>query len=183
MQEIHYYNLTNGLEDVASAKNGARFIRIQSTQLEQKHFGLVIMDLDNDLLMHLALGYKCVIHDKASRSGNVSRACWYGIPWIKYCLERVWFNRIPKETIVKTFNLAKYFAQQYKKLGTSEKRKLKYYKKFLMTNSVNLEYQCCHTEHDGDHNYYRNLAEKFVLDNKIIEPRKIPFLRSKSWIL
>lgn len=181
MTEIHYYNLTNGIEDL-NQDHEARFVRIQSTLLEQKHFGQVIRELDNDLLMHLALGYKCVIHDKGSRNGKISRACWYGIPWIKYCLERAWLDIVPKIAPVKTYNLAQYFGQQYKKLDQSEKRKLLYFKKFAITDEINLEYICDHTTHDGDYRYYSNILKKFVLNNQNIGFPTMPLFRWESVI-
>lgn len=163
MDIIHYINLTNGIEDIPRLKK-YRFIRIQSTHLEQNHFEEVLMDLDNDLLMNLALGNKCIIHDKASRGGKLSRAIWYGIPWIRYALERAWFSKVPETVFVKSFNTAKYFDQLYRGLSASVKRKLKYYKKFLFCDHVEIGYVCDRTIHDGNHNYYRKILEETLIN-------------------
>lgn len=163
MNSIHYVNLTNGIEDIDKLKN-YRFIRIQSTYLEQNHFEKVLIDLDNDFIMNLALGNKCIIHDKASRRGKLSRAVWYGIPWIRYALERAWFDKIPETVPVKSFNNAKYFDQLYRGLSASAKRKLEYYKKFLFCDHVEIDYACDRTVHDGDHEYYRQILEETLIN-------------------
>ena len=163
MNSIHYVNLTNGIEDIDKLDN-YRFIRIQSTHLEQNNFEEVLMNLDNDFIMNLALGNKCIIHDKASRGGKLSRAVWYGIPWIRYALERAWFDKVPETVLVKSFNNAKYFDQLYRSLSASAKRKLKYYKKFLFCDHVEIGYVCDRTIHDGDHNYYRRILEETLIN-------------------
>lgn len=173
MNSIHYVNLTNGIEDISILEK-CRFIRIQSTHLEQNHFEEVLMDLDNDLLMNLALGNKCIIHDKASRGGKLSRAVWYGIPWIRYALERAWFDKVPETVLVKSFNNAKYFDQLYRSLSASAKRKLKYYKKFLFCDHVEIGYVCDRTIHDGDHNYYRQILEETLINVKETDRQNLP---------
>lgn len=160
-KEIHYCNLTNGIEDLNEYPNiDFHFIRIQSTKLEQGLLEDILVDLDNDLLMNLALGNKCVIYDKASRNGETSRACWYGIPWISYCLERCWFYKKHDKVFVRNNNVQKYFDMKYNKLSNSTKRKLQYYKKFLNTTSIKLFYKCSKTTHDGDIKYYAQILQK-----------------------
>lgn len=173
MDIIHYINLTNGIEDVPELEK-YRFIRIQSTHLEQNHFEEVLMDLDNDLLMNLALGNKCIIHDKASRRGKLSRAVWYGIPWIRYVLERVWFGKTPENVFIKSCNNVKYFDKLYRSLSMPTKRKLKYYKKFLFCDHVELDYICDRTVHDGDHAYYRQILEETLVNVRKTDGQNLP---------
>lgn len=173
MNSIHYVNLTNGIEDIDKLDN-CRFIRIQSTHLEQNHFEEVLMDLDNDLLMNLALGNKCIIHDKASRRGKLSRAVWYGIPWIRYALERAWFDKNPESVLVKNCNNIKYFDKLYRSLSMPTKRKLKYYKKFLFCDHVEIDYVCDRTIHDGDHEYYRQILEETLINAKETDRQNLP---------
>jgi hypothetical protein len=96
-QNIEYFiNLTAGLEHAKSFYiYPLNYIRIQSTQLERKHLEHLLKDLDNNFLMKLAIGKECVVLDFTSRKkkNNTSRACWQGIPWIKYCLSRLWFEK------------------------------------------------------------------------------------------
>lgn len=170
MSELLYINLTNGLEyleDVPELQNTTtRFTRIQSTALEQGHMTEVIDDLDNDLLMNLAMGNRCLILDKASRSGKVSRALWFGVPWIKYVLERKWFGKVPDKCfLINGINVAKYFSDCYRKLPVRISRKIKYFKTYTNPNigCVFLDYQSLSTTHDGDKEYYRKIVQNFVL--------------------
>lgn len=162
---IHYINLTNGIEDIKNlAGENFSFIRIQSTNLEQGHLETVLTDLDNNFLMNLALGNKCIIHDRASRGGELSRAIWYGIPWIKYVLNRAWFNRRSEKIMVKTYNCIKYFDFVYNNLSTSTMRKINYYKKFLFCDNIDLEYVCSKTIYDGQYDYYKNILATDLLE-------------------
>lgn len=163
---IHYIDLTNGIEDIKNlGGQNFSFIRIQSTSLEQGHLEAVLIDLDNDFLMNLALGNKCIVHDRASRKGELSRAIWYGLPWIKYVLERAWFNKKPDKVMVKTYNCIKYFDSMYNKLSISTMRKINYYKKFLFCSQIDLKYVCSKTTHDGQHSYYKNILATHLLEN------------------
>ena len=166
-KQVNYINLTNGIEELKDNPDiidNCRFIRIQSTALEQNHLEDVIRDLDNDLLMNLALGNCCVIYDRASRRGKVSRALWYGVPWIIYVLNRCWFENILDTCMVKYNNVAGYFDKEYRSMSRTTKRKIKYYKKFLFDNrKINLSYKSLRTEHDGDNDFYRQIIKDFVL--------------------
>lgn len=134
-----------------------QFVRLQSTHLEQKLWEKFIQDLDNNLLMKLAMGYHCVIMDCTSRKkkGNRSRACWQGIPWITYCLERVWFNR----RIKCEFGMHMVFEQEYLKLSRCTLKKLKYYRKFLMDDKIHLSYICYPTDNDGNEKFYKEIVK------------------------
>ena len=157
----YYINLTNGLECLTEWKSlRFDFVRWQSSLLEQKHFKRFIQEVDNNILMHLALGRRCCIFDFTSRKmkGNASRACWQGVPWIIYCLNRAWFKREP------TFDYGMHicFKEKYRELDRPTKKRLKYYRKWLKTDEVDLGYICEATTHDSDLEYYQKLVRKYL---------------------
>ena len=157
----YFINLTLGLECLLEFK-GLRFdfVRLQSSHLETNNKERFIQEVDNNLLMHLALGRRCCIFDFTSRKmkGNVSRACWQGIPWIIYCLERAWF----KHESTFEYGMHVNFREQYNKMSKLTKRRLKYYRKWLKTSEVDLGYICESTNHDGDIEYYKRIVEKYL---------------------
>ena len=152
----YFINLTAGLEHFKQFKElNPQYIRIQSTWCEQKLWEKIILDLDNNFLMKLAIGEKCCVLDFTSRhrKNGASRAIWQGLSWIRYCLERAWF----KTEIELPHGMHLYFRDQYNELTRPTKKKLKYYRKFLLTKSIDLCYICRPTVHDGDCEYYKNL--------------------------
>lgn len=91
LHKINYINLTNGIEAIPILSEGYHFIRIQSTQCEQKHWDRVIQELDYDFLINAALGNECVIYDYGARKPN-ARAMYQGVEFIKYVLHRRWLG-------------------------------------------------------------------------------------------
>ncbi len=157
-----FINLTTGLECLVEWKSlRFDFLRLQSSLLEQKQFQRFMQEVDNNLLMHLALGRRCCIFDFTSRKmkGNLSRACWQGVPWIIYCLERAWFKR------ESTFDYGMHicFKQKYEEMDRPTKKRLKYYRKWVRTNEIDLGYICEPTERDGDLEYYKKLIKKYLV--------------------
>jgi hypothetical protein len=74
--------------------------------LEKKDFERLLRELDNNLLMNLALGNTCCVYDYGSRKKNPadhlyghSRLLWMGIPFIRMVLNRIWYARLtdPRE--------------------------------------------------------------------------------------
>jgi len=65
----HYLNLSNGVEALDKLLAAGvpaehiSFCRIQSSQCEAQDFTGLISNLDNDMLVHLALGHECRIYD------------------------------------------------------------------------------------------------------------------------
>ena len=158
-----FINLTNGIEALSIYFiNTFQFIRIQSTYLERGFLEKVLQDLDNNFLMKLALGKKCIVFDFSSRRckkrEGVSRSCWQGLSWIEYCLNRIWFG---EETEYK-WGMHHHFKEQYSKLSNPTKNKLKYYKKFLMTDKINLKYISKKTTHDSDVEFYKKVLEEYM---------------------
>jgi hypothetical protein len=107
----HFVNLTNGLEAVPLlTQRGLPFsyMRLESTQLEQKNYDQVLASLDPNLLMHLALGYSCIIWDFGSRNRRrgVPRAIWFGIEFVRFALAREWYGVGYRKGSVSDQNLA-----------------------------------------------------------------------------
>ena len=157
----NFINLTAGLEHLIEyLLMHFMFLRLQTTHLESGQLERFLQEVDNNLLMHLALGRKCCIFDMTSRKqkGNISRALWQGVPWITYCLERAWFKR---ETSYK-YGMQCHFKGQYACLTKPTKNRLKYYRKFLLTDKIDLGYICEATDHDGDLEFYQGLVRKYL---------------------
>ena len=156
-----YLNLTNGIEFLDNELMQARvydFIRIQSTACEQKRWDFVIQDLDYGFLMDIALGYDVYVVDFGA-SKDTSRAVYQGVEFIKYVLNRRWLNT----TIVSKVrgnDCSNYFDECYRNLDKRTLKKLDYFKKFLLTESINLYGQSQSTSKDGDYEYYKNILKE-----------------------
>lgn len=152
-QTIRYLNLTNGLEFLPEYPD-ARFVRIPSTSIEQNDWFSIFMELDHDLLFNLARGRECAIYDCGCRR-EVSKTISVGIPTIRGCLDAYWFNKPKPEKYVGLFEYEKGCNVDYL---TRIKRKFDYYKRYLTGDSVKLHGVSKLTVHDGDREYYRQLA-------------------------
>jgi hypothetical protein len=150
---IHYLNLTNGIEAIEKLNlKDYRFIRIQSTACEQKRWGFILQDLDYDFLMNLVQGNPIIVYDYSAKKRE-SRALYQGIPWIKFVLNKIWFNKDIK-ALVKTNDVTAYFESEFRKLDRKTLNKLKYFRKFLNTDKLNLYHFSKNTIHDGDIEYF-----------------------------
>lgn len=167
-----YLNLTNGIEylkdwelheekTICKPIGSVRFIRIQSTQCEQKNWDMVIQDLDNDFLLNLAIGRHITVVDYSNHINRAARAVAQGLQLIRYVLERRWFNRkvIP---IVYNFNCSKYFDEVYRKLDKRTLKKIDYFKKFLLSDGVHLTGRSYTTNKDGKYDFYKEILEEQV---------------------
>ena len=156
-----FINLTAGLEHVSTLYVlPLNFIRIQSTHCEHKLFEHVLRDLDANFLMKLAIGKECVVLDCTSRKkkGNKSRACWQGLSWIRYCLNRIWFKR----HITLDYGMHKCFEEHFLKLSSGTRKKIKYFRKFVLTNDINLRYICYPTDNDSKTEFYQKIVKKYL---------------------
>jgi hypothetical protein len=155
-----YINLTNGIGALPDLIDQyVNFIRIQSTHLEQGWLEKVLINLDYDFLMNLALGTHCIIYDFSSRwKDRPSRAIWQGLPWIEYALTRCWFGK----EIECERRMDKHFKIVYNNMDKKTKRKLKYFRKFLLTKTLTLSSVCAKTLHDGDSQFYKEILEKWM---------------------
>lgn len=159
MKIKHFINLTNGIEAIREySLKEYSFIRIQSSKCERKKWDDIIQELDSNFLLNLALGNKCIVYDFSAKK-IVSRAIFQGIEFIKYALYKNWFN----ENIVVSVrgnNCFEYFNNSYKNLSKNNKNKLKYYKKFLNCDKLNLETVSNSTENDGKYEYYFSVLKE-----------------------
>lgn len=158
MATKYFVNLTNGIEAIPQIEGEYAFIRIQSTACEQKRWDFLLQDLDYNFLMALALGHHVVIYDFGANK-PVPRAIYQGVEFIKYVLNRRWFGRETK-AIVRGNDATRYFAQVYEQLEERTKRKLDYFRKFLMTDQLHIEVRTAATVHDGDYEWYRKVLEE-----------------------
>ena len=115
MTTKHYFNLTNGieaLEHIDIDNNQYGVIRIQSSWCERKEWLKILQDLDYDFLLNLAIGNECIVYDYGAKK-DTSRAIYQGIEWIKYTLNRFWFDIIPNKVYVNNKDSTKYFEHEY----------------------------------------------------------------------
>lgn len=152
-----YLNLTNGLEYIDEVKD-YKIIRIQSTLCEAKCWDKLIADLDYNFLLDLAQGNIVEIYDTSSKKKE-SRALYQGLQFIKYTLNRRWFNREEK-VFVKGNDTTNYFRQEYSKLSQNTKKKLDYIKKFLNTDEIHIKTYCKKSFHDGQYEYFKTLLKE-----------------------
>ncbi len=162
MATRHFLNLTNGLEALPALRAAGiedyAFLRIQSTACEQKRWDALIADLDNHFLMCLALGDTCIVHDYSNK-GEVSRALWQGLEFVRFCLERTWFGR----DYAVDPSMHPYFEQVSRELRPTSRHKLKYFRKWLLTSELSLKVKAGRTTHDGDAAFYQNLLRSIKM--------------------
>lgn len=174
----HYFlNLTNGIEYLENIPRDSvtHFMRIRSTTLERKDYMFLLMDLDHNFLLHLALGKECVFVDYGTNKLN-SKTCYTGIPFIEYCLNRRWLGkevkayRRSRSSNNRIYDQDKYYSMIYDSLFTFDstpekiklKRKLDYFKRFLNTNEIKIECICNSTSNDGNYDFYaKKLKENY----------------------
>jgi hypothetical protein len=160
----NYINLTNGIEAISLYDlTDYSFIRIKSTYCEQKLWDKILIELDNDLLINLALGNICNIYD-FSNGSSVPRSIWQGVPLIEFVLNLCWLGKETKP-IVRGHNVKRYFDFCYKNLSKRTIKKLKYFKKFLYTDRLNINCITAQTINDGDYDYYGSCLLQEVLLN------------------
>lgn len=171
----HYLNTTNGIEYLSEVKATGEpysFLRIQSTTLERKDYLKLLGDLDHDFLMHLALGFECVVYD-CGTNRICSKSIYSGIEIIRYVLNKYWYgvepDFVPKRCrnglYTHTQDMKPYFDSIYNSIFVWDqnkdkeriKHKLKYYKKYLNADSIDLTGISKSTIHDGDYKFYREL--------------------------
>jgi len=156
-----YINLTCGLEVIPSLAEQHVFkvIRIQSSLIESKSWNKIFYSLDDDLLFHLALGYICIIFDGSCN--KTSKVVRIAIPVIKKILEKMWLDK--ELTAIEKIS-SDYLKKIYKSLKKDTKRKLRYYKKFLLTDKIYLFGFSVPTK-DGNFEYFKKIVKKHLIKN------------------
>ncbi len=155
-----FINLTNGLEALRDENldvDNINFIRIQSSHCEAHQFGRIFDELDYNFLMHAALGSKCIVYDYGAQT-ELSKAIYIGLEWIKFVLNKRWLDKhyVPK---VKGKKVTAKFEEYYNDLSKLTKKKIDYFKKFLLTDEIWIEGKSEVTTHDNDYEYYRELLK------------------------
>jgi len=159
-----YLNLTDGLNEFSKILKSLHdtgdpigvykqyknysFIRIQSNFCKQNKWEDILNDLDADFLFNLAIGNCCIVLDYG-KGGN-SRAIYQGVEWIRYCIERIWFERLVSVHF-KKMNVTLQMEEEFRLLSDKIINKLKYYKKFLCYDEIELFGVC--EEKMEKHNY------------------------------
>lgn len=140
----HFINLKNGVEAIPTLRavgiDDYAFVRIQSTLCEAGDMEKMMLELDANLLVSLALGHSCVVYDFGSRDKKrgVPRALWYGLEFTRFALNRYWFDG--DDTAVTTDRCGPVlrgkrvdadFRRKLASLSKSAKKRIKYYRKFV----------------------------------------------------
>lgn len=166
MKEKIFINLTNGIEALERYNlnlDDVSFIRLQSCYCERSKFVEILKELDYNFLMYLALGYKCKVYDFGAKS-DTCKAMYIGMYWVRYALSRRWFSMVlPAE--IKGWDLSARFDMFYNQIDYKLKRKLDYFKKYLMCDEVQIETISSATMNDNKPDYYRHILENLLFPN------------------
>lgn len=165
MKTKYFINLSTGIEGIADMpflqNDNVSFIRIQSSHCEAAAFEDILLGLDSNFLMYLALGYTCVVVDYGARS-NTSKAVRIGLEWIRYFLNIIWFNKRIKP-IINQKDVTEFFYENYIKVTNKTRSRFRYYRKFLKTNKINLIGLNKSTERDGYFDDYIKILNQYVV--------------------
>jgi len=178
--DIHYLNLTNGLEYLEEMKSRGisfSYIRIPSTVLEKNDWYRLFQCIPDDMLMHLAVGNSVYVYDCGCRR-RASKTIFFGIPVIKHAIERLWHDdffenqhslplRLKKiKQCPTTMQCERIFQEVFcysagcdtKRLGDI-KAKYTYFKRFLPPQQVSVYVYGVsrQTDHDGDREHFKQI--------------------------
>jgi len=162
MKQIkHFINLTNGIESLDRLNldpENVMFIRIQSSHCERHLWNRIIMETDHNLYMMLALGHECRVYDFGTNT-EMAKAIYMGVEWLKFALNKRWFGKDYKP-LAKGRNITSYFTQEYGKLDKHAKKKIDYFKKFLLCDELRLIGISDETNMDAKNGYFRSILTK-----------------------
>lgn len=143
LEPQHWVNLTNGVEmlpKIASFtnSNSIRFTRIQSSHCESGAYDKLLRNVDNDMLLSLAVGRPCLVYDLASRNKNrgVPRAIFLGLQFLKWAIAYLWFGTdlradllVPSCVLVRGKNVVPFWMQTVLsyKVGKDTKKRIRYF--------------------------------------------------------
>lgn len=158
-----FINLTNGIEAIEEYNldiNSVHFLRIQSSHVEEHKWELILNQLDHNFIISLALGYNCVVYDYGAQC-DFSKAIYFGLEWVRYFLNRRWFNQIIRPKIKDKF-VDEYFEAEYGKISKKTKKRIDYYKSYLITDNIYLEGITKSTNNDNNIEYYRSIISRNI---------------------
>ena len=164
--EKHYLNLSNGIlaleEEEYGLMNNYSFIRIQSTACEQGNLASIIDTISDDLLMNTALGHNIHLYDFGSRT-PIPRAFWMGVEWLKYVLHKIWFHTtytpVNRRGKLDT-SLGSYFELKFRELSDSSRNRIKYYRKWLNTDTINISTHAKQTKLESQYDYMKTILTR-----------------------
>ncbi len=159
----YFINLTTGIEafqDLPLVVDEVSFIRIQSSHIERSAFDDLLYILDDNLLIHLALGYTCVIIDYGARS-NTSKVTRIGLEWIRFYLNRVWFNKF-SDAFINNMNITERFTDISFTIEPKTRKRISYFRKFLKTDKLKLIGLSKATFNDGKNKYFETIMKELV---------------------
>ncbi|KAL6748300.1 hypothetical protein V8C86DRAFT_2882099 [Haematococcus lacustris] len=178
----HFVNLTNGVEALPMLQDlglSFSYVRLQSTACEQQRYEQLMMSLDANLLMALAVGHCTLVYDAGSRipEWGVPRAVWQGLTFARWALTRLWLGPEAATVcgaLVKGHNTTGIFEMYLDNFSGSTKKHLKYFSKWLPETglrSLRLHGVYRATRHDSDTSFHRSLVRAFdVLDSQPTQP-------------
>ncbi|KAF5835715.1 hypothetical protein DUNSADRAFT_6994 [Dunaliella salina] len=163
----HFVNLTNGLEALPLLHELGlhyNYVRIQSTACEQQKWESLIVDLDTNMLMSLALGQCCLVWDYGSRhhkTGN-PRALWLGLEFIRYALTKLWFGKEAAArcgALPRGYNAALQFDEYLRYFSKPTLRRMRYFSKWVHPHTTELRLHGVYslTTHDDDSEFYHSV--------------------------
>ncbi|KAJ9529510.1 hypothetical protein QJQ45_013863 [Haematococcus lacustris] len=130
----HFVNLTNGVEALPMLQDlglSFSYVRLQSTACEQQRYEQLMMSLDANLLMALAVGHCTLVYDAGSRipEWGVPRAVWQGLTFARWALTRLWLGPEAATVcgaLVKGHNTTGIFEMHLDNFSGSTKKHLKW---------------------------------------------------------
>jgi hypothetical protein len=149
------------------------YFRLQSTHCEMRNYEGILENLDYNLLMHLALGYICVVFDFGCRGSAVDderegipRAYWWGTEWIRFVLDHFWNLEGAEDPtrMVRGYNAKSTFEEKVKHLPKDIKRRIKYFRPYVQTKRIHLYPVYSKTDKDGEREYYAALLSSSASD-------------------
>lgn len=154
-----FINLTNGIEALENydfLNENISFIRILSTHCERSNFERILENLDSNFLLHLALGYECIVYDYAANC-EVSKAINVGLEWIRYVTNLRWLDNKNYRPIIKNVDVGEHFWKHYKDLKRPTKNKIDYFKKYLNTDKVILYGVSTQSKYDNKYDKFKEI--------------------------
>ena len=158
MKQKIFINLTNGIEALPNLNaDDIHFIRIQSSHCERQKYNQILDNIDFNFLMYLAMGYECIVYDYGANS-EVPKAIYTGLEWIKYVCNRRWLNK-EEQVFVKGKNVTEFYNKKYFEIEYKTKRKIDYFKKFLLTDELLIKSVCSETQNDNKIEFYQKIIQ------------------------
>lgn len=158
MGAINYLNLSNGIEALGLVpRESVRFMRLQSTSCEQKHWAQILDGLPEGFLLDLAAGHDVVVHDRSctNRAGGLSRAQWQGLEWVRYALARAgWGLPTPTLPCPRNWGMS-YWRSCWDDLPQATLGRLRWFSRWVQTDSIQLRCEGGLAKHDGDSTWHR----------------------------